>query len=141
MGALSFFFMFASSPSYSFSMLLNVSNAFFCNPGVLGVHGFIVFMVSFVLFVSTLVALTNAVDLTNANGGFHREDGKEEYREREWGRTRKIDRQNRHRGDSNPVYLLNRSDTVNWCRISDMSIGMQSSSIQRREIQTYVDTS
>ena len=66
MGALSFFFMFAGSPSYSLSMLLNVSNAFVCIPGVLGFHGFIVFMVSFVLFVSTLVALTDDVDLTNA---------------------------------------------------------------------------
>ena len=107
-------FMFARFPSYSFSTLLDVLNAFSCVPGILGSHGFMVFMVSFVLFVSTLVALTDVVDLTYANGGSHREDGKEEYREREWGRTRKRDRQNRHRGDSNPVHLLNRSNTGYW---------------------------
>ena len=71
-------------------------------PRVLGSHGFMVFMISSVLFVSTLVALTSDVVLTNAKGGSHREEGKEKYRERERERTRMGDRQNRHRGDSNP---------------------------------------
>ena len=83
-------------------MLLNALNDFSYVPGVLGSHGFMVFMVSFVLFVSTLVALTGDVVLTNAKGGSRREDGKEKYTERERERTRKRDRQNRHRGDSNP---------------------------------------
>ena len=107
-------FMFARFPSYSSSSLLDVLNAFSCVPGVLGSHGFMVFMASFVLIVSALVALTDVVDLTYANGGSHRDDGKEEYREREWGRTRKRYRQNRHRGYSNPVHLLNRSNTGYW---------------------------
>ena len=82
---------------------LNVLDVFFLKAtGVLGSHGFMVPIVSFVLFVSTLVAFTSDVVLTNAKGGSHREDGKEKYRERERERTRKRDRQNRHRGDSNP---------------------------------------
>ena len=83
-------------------MLLNVSNVFSYVPDVLGFHGFIELMVSFILSVSTLVALTSDVVLTNAKGGSHREDGNEKQRKRERERTRKRDRQNRHRGDSNP---------------------------------------
>ena len=83
-------------------MLLNVSNVFSYVPDVLGFHGFIELMVSFVLSVSTLVALTSDVVLTKAKGGPQREDGNEKQRKRERERTRKRYRQNQHRGDSNP---------------------------------------
>ena len=58
-----------------FSIVLNALNVISYVPGVLGSHGFLVFMVSFALFVSTLVALTNDVVLTNAKGVSHREEG------------------------------------------------------------------
>ena len=44
-------------------------------------YGFMELMVSFVLSVSTLVALTSGVVLTNAKGGPHREDGHETNQE------------------------------------------------------------
>ena len=80
-GALSLSFCFAISQATHFSMLLNALNVFSFVTSVLGSHGFLVFMVSFVLFVSTLVALTSGVVLTNANGGPHREDGHETNQE------------------------------------------------------------
>ena len=58
-----------------FSIVLNALNVISYVPGVLGSRGFLVFMVSFALFVSTLVALTNDVVLTNAKGVSHREEG------------------------------------------------------------------
>ena len=85
-----------------FSIVLNALNVISHVPGVLGSHGFWVFMVSFALFVSTLVALTNDVVLTNAKGVSQRNEGTERYREREGKRMRKRYRQNLHRGDSNP---------------------------------------
>ena len=106
-----------------FSMLLNVLNVFSYVPRVLGSHGFMVLMVSFVLFVSTLVALTSDVVLTNAKGGFHRKDGKDEIQ-----RKRKGEDEEERSPESTPrgfeplraepngfrVHLLNRSDTVSW---------------------------
>ena len=61
--------------STHFSNVLNTLNVISYVPGVLGAHGFLVFMVSFALFVSTLVALTNDVVFTNANRVSHREEG------------------------------------------------------------------
>ena len=83
-------------------MLLDVLNVLSYVPGLLGYHGLIAFMASFVLFVHTLVALKSDYVLTNAKGGSRREDGKDKHRERYSERMRKRYRQNHHRGDSNP---------------------------------------
>ena len=73
------------------SVFLNVLQVFPYVLALVGSYGFMVFMISLMLFV---FHIGGDVVLTNAKGGSHRADGKEKYRGRERERTRKRDCQN-----------------------------------------------
>ena len=123
--------------------VLHELHAFSSVLALLGSYGFMVFMVSLMMFV---FHFGDDVVLTNAKGDSHRADGKEKYRRRERERTRKRDCQNGHRGNSpcvQSIMVFISMSLTAWtqCLGVGSQLRVQPSNIQIRQIRTNVDTS